>query len=197
MYSEIRQCVSCGTAFRVRSSYRAQTYCTQECYHKVRTKEAPLFTCAQCGKVTRRRRSRTKNGQILSIDYTTKFCSKECAYIGRIKRKVSPDGHITSAGYVRVDLGGGKKRLKHRLVMEEHLGRPLLPGETVHHKFGDRADNHIDRLELWSKAQPAGQRVADKIAFAIEMLRLYPDFAHDAGVKLVALEDHRALTPLR
>lgn len=30
----------------------------------------------------------------------------------------------------------GKTKLKHRHVMEQHLGRPLLPTEQVHHKAG-------------------------------------------------------------
>lgn len=70
--------------------------------------------------------------------------------------------------------------------MEELLGRPLLPGETVHHVNGQRADNSTDgpfgadyrsgNLELWSTWQPAGQRVADKVRFAEELLRRYaPD----------------------
>lgn len=63
---------------------------------------------------------------------------------------VDPDGYVlvkrpehpgcNRHGYVR----------KHRLVMEEQLGRFLLPTEVVHHLDGDRQNNATTNLELFA-----------------------------------------------
>lgn len=106
---------------------------------------------------------------------------------GRDVGAAEPQRRPAGAGSVnngyRVISVDGTSRLEHRVLMEQLLGRPLLPGETVHHVNGQRSDNRVSgplgadfrsgNLELWSTSQPAGQRVVDKVAHALNLLRLY------------------------
>lgn len=82
-------------------------------------------------------------------------------------------GHFTNNAGYRIIRVAGRAVLEHRLVMSNHLGRPLYNHENVHHKNGDRLDNRLENLELWSRSQPTGQRVTDKLLWAVQLLRFY------------------------
>jgi hypothetical protein len=90
------------------------------------------------------------------------------------RRGIKPPGewYINPDGYVQRS-HEGKTQLQHRVVMAKHLGRELFPDERPHHKNGDRSDNRISNLELWSTWQPAGQRVEDKLKWAREIMQRY------------------------
>lgn len=89
---------------------------------------------------------------------------------GPLNWKIRPNGYVMA----RWKRDGQRFELsQHRVVMEEMLGRPLLPHENVHHKNGIKHDNDPSNLELWTVSQPAGQRVEDKIEWATRFLAEY------------------------
>lgn len=82
--------------------------------------------------------------------------------------------HFNGKGYKMISHPKTHKTIpEHRLIMEQFLGRPLLKHENVHHINGNRTDNRIENLELWSKFQPSGQRICDKIEYAKTILEQY------------------------
>lgn len=119
------------------------------------------------------------------------FCTVQCANRSPTKAQGAPKGekHINwnggrskaRGGYVLIrvpdhpDVQGNTRMyvMEHRLVMEQHLGRYLLPTENVHHLNGIRDDNRIENLELWAKCQLPGQRVKDLLAHARWILETY------------------------
>lgn len=87
------------------------------------------------------------------------------------------DSRVIANGYRRIRIldesGFPSWPLEHRYVMEEKLGRQLLPGENVHHLNGNKLDNRPENLELWVNKQPHGQRIEDALAWAREIINRY------------------------
>jgi hypothetical protein len=120
-------------------------------------------TCGSCGGMTAR-----KETTLCRPCHTAKRRTESCS-----NPKWSKDKYGYMISRVTDSDGAVRNLSQHREVMAEHLGRPLRSDESVHHKNGIRDDNRIENLELWSRWQPSGQRVADKVAWAVELLHQY------------------------
>jgi len=86
---------------------------------------------------------------------TASYGERHYAWKGRL---------VNKDGYVEIHVKGhpyARKHthyiLEHRLVMEAHIGRYLLPGEVVHHINGVKDDNRIENLQLF---QTNGEHLA-------------------------------------
>ena len=118
----------------------------------------PKLFCAECGQEILPRARNDKPG----FYQPKKYCSLKCVGWAAHKRQLGKarGRFIDKHGYVLLTNrkeDNGYQQPEHRFVMEQMLGRKLLPHETVHHKNGVRDDNRPENLELpWPRAARLG-----------------------------------------
>ncbi len=64
------------------------------------------------------------------------------------KRRLNRLGYIIISGP-----GIPQNQSEHRWVMEQHLGRKLLPTEHIHHRNGIKNDNRLENLQILSQSE--------------------------------------------
>lgn len=87
-------------------------------------------------------------------------------------------------GYIYVNIGPKKWKPKHRLIMEQHLGRQLTVDEYIRFKDGDRLNLDLGNLKLVQKKRPASDRKR-QLEERLDKLRTEMDIIQD---KLNALD---------
>lgn len=55
------------------------------------------------------------------------------------------------SGYIKEKIDDGKWVAQQKIVVEKYIGRKLLKGEVVHHIDGNKSNNSLDNLYVFSK----------------------------------------------
>jgi hypothetical protein len=142
-----KRCAWCGRDLERRSfldvwQWRRARFCNLECYRAHHAARQQRRTCRHCGK----------RFMVRGPWERRRFCARTCRYEAA---KKTGGTYVGSNGYTYVKdharPGGEASKayfLLHRRVVERSLGRLLKPGETIHHKNGDKSDNRPKNLAI-------------------------------------------------
>lgn len=166
------KCEMCGKEKTTRPS-RVGRFCGKECtgeFNRQRLSTGTVKKCEVCDKEFKTKPSHTER---------RRTCSKECS--GQLKvlegkdvgtwnsnnrledshnwkggRRIREDGYA----YVWTE---DKEVREHRYIMEQHLGRRLLPEEDVHHKDENKLNNDPSNLELLTRSEHSSYHAKKKV----------------------------------
>lgn len=113
--------------------------CSMECKNILtgqQKRKGEYRKCKRCGKLFWAKPSEDRRG------YIRGYCSKKCF------RPIEKGKSISTDGYYVINC-----KKVHRIVMEKHIGRKLLPTEIVHHINGNRFDNRVENLKVISRSE--------------------------------------------
>jgi HNH endonuclease len=128
--------------YRKKNSETQVFFCSKECKNK-----GIIVNCPICGKELRFAES-TLKVRHKGIKCCSRECMLEASKAGIIDFGFRNEGNKNGNNARKRIWKDGSVFYEHRLIMEDHIGRPLESWEHVHHINENPKDNRIENLQM-------------------------------------------------